>query len=107
MESASDLIPSMRRARLAYEFARARRALLGVVPVFAIVGATCLLSDSPAWTASLGLGMSMLGAVLLWYGRDLKHAVIPGIAAGSVPLMLVLCARHFGHICSGISCSTL
>jgi hypothetical protein len=106
MESTTDLGPTMRRARRAYELGRARRALLGFLPVLALVGVASLFSDSASWTVSVGLGVFFLGAVMLWHGRDLKRAVIPGVAAGSVPLVLVLCARHFGT-CTGMSCTTL
>jgi hypothetical protein len=107
MASVIDLASTLRRARRAYELARARRAVLGSLPVLVLVGLTCLFSDSPSWTLSLGLGMFSLGVVLLWRGRELKRAVIPGVAAGSVPLVLVLCAQHFGHLCTGTSCSAL
>jgi hypothetical protein len=107
MASVTELEPTLRRARRAYELGRARRALLGFLPVLGLVGGACLLSDSPSWTGSLGLCMFFLGVVMLWRGRDLKRAVLPGVAAGSVPLVLVLCARHFGHMCTGTSCSTL
>lgn len=107
MESTTDLESTMRGARRAYELGRARRALVGFLPALPVVGVACLFSDSPSWTVSVGLGMFFLGAVMLWHGRDLKRAVIPGVAAGSVPLVLVLCARHFGHVCTGMSCTTL
>jgi hypothetical protein len=107
MDSATDLERTMRRARRAYELGRARRALLGFLPVLLLVGAACLFSDRASWTAAFGLGMFLFGSVMLWYGRDLKRAVLPGVAAGSVPLILVLCARHFGHLCTGASCTSL
>ncbi len=107
MVSAIDLETTLRRARRAYELGRARRSLLGFLPALLLVGAVGLLSDNPAWTVSLGLCMFFLGSVLLWRGRGLKRAVIPGVAAGSVPLVLVLVARQFGHMCTGVSCTTL
>lgn len=43
---------------------------------------------------------------MLWYGRDPQKAVLPGIAAGLVPLALALCANHM-HACSAEGCSSL
>jgi len=107
MESATDLTLMMRRARRAYELGRARRAVLGFAPVVVLVAAAYVFGDGDSWTASLGLALFVCGAAMLWYGRELKHAVLPGIAAGSVPLVLVLCARQFGGFCTGLSCTAL
>jgi hypothetical protein len=42
----------------------------------------------------------------LWYGRDPQRAVLPGVAAGLVPLVLALCANHV-HACGVDGCTTL
>jgi hypothetical protein len=92
------------RARLRYELARARRALLGFLPVFVIVAAAALFAKRPTTTVAFGIAVFAVGAVLLWYGRDLKRAVLPGVAAGLVPLVIALCANHVEHGCMGDHC---
>ncbi len=95
------------RARLRYELARARRSLLGFVPVLAVVGVAALFAKRPTSTVAFGIAVFALGVVLLWYGRELKRAVLPGVAAGLVPLVLALCANHVEHGCMGDRCMTL
>jgi hypothetical protein len=95
------------RARVHYEFARMRRALLGFAPVLAVVAAAALLAKHPSTTVAFGIATFAAGTVLLWYGRDLRRAVLPGVAAGFVPLVLALCANHVGHACMGDRCMAL
>jgi hypothetical protein len=68
-----------------------------------IVAVAAAFARVPSVTAALGLGVFMTGVVFLWYGRDLKRAVLPGVAAGLVPLVFALCASHFHH-CSDDAC---
>ena len=95
------------RARIHYELARLRRALLGFAPALAIVAIAALIAKHPSTTVGFGIAMFAVGAVLLWYGRDLRRAVLPGVAAGLVPLVLTLCANHMGHACMGDRCMSL
>jgi hypothetical protein len=53
---------------------------------------------------ALGAGVFVLGATLLWYGRDPARAVLPGLAAGFLPMCLALCTRHLGHMCTDAEC---
>jgi hypothetical protein len=92
------------RARLKYEWSRARRAVLGFAPAIGLVLVAALLGKSPRWSLGFGGLMFAYGAALLWYGRDLKRAVLPGVVAGLVPLTFALCASHVGHMCSGDRC---
>lgn len=94
-----------RRARLGYELARARRALVGVLPVLAIVGIAALLTHRPSSTVAFGLVTAAAGAFMLWYGRDPQRAVLPGVAAGLIPLVAALCANHFHH-CGPDGCTS-
>lgn len=108
MESVSDnLDRTLKRARFRYEWVRARRALLGFLPVFGLVGAACALSDRPGRALAFGLALFVLGAIVLWYGRDLRRSVLPGVAAGVVPMLLVLGAEHVGHVCTGPTCTSV
>ena len=96
-----------RRARLKYEWSRLSRALLGFAPVLLIVVLAACVAKRPSSTLLFGAGMFSVGVVLLWYGRDLKRAVLPGLAAGFVPMVLALCANHMGHYCTGDECMSL
>lgn len=51
--------------------------------------------------------MFVVGVALLWYARDIRRAVLPGLALGIFPLALTLCANHMGHACMGDHCMTL
>lgn len=92
------------RARFKYEWSRARRAVLGFAPAIGLIVVAALLGKSPRWSLTFGALMFAYGAALLWYGRDLKRAVLPGVIAGLVPLTLALCASHVGHVCTGDHC---
>jgi hypothetical protein len=96
-----------RRARLKYEWSRARRAVAGFAPAAVIVIAAALLGNRPASTLAIGSALFVSSAILLWYGRDLRRAVLPGVVAGMVPLTFALCANHFGHACTGDRCIML
>ena len=96
-----------RRARRSYELARLWRAVAGFSPILLVVAAAALLANRPSATLAFGLSTFGVGAALLWYGRDLRRAVLPGVVAGLVPLILVLCARHVEHMCMGDACMTL
>jgi hypothetical protein len=102
----TDLKPIERRVRLRYEWGRLRRALLGFAPVLAVVAIAVALARHPPVTVAFGLGAFLFGVILLWYGRDVRRAVLPGVAAGLVPLVLALCATHLHH-CTGDACMLL
>jgi hypothetical protein len=93
-----------RKVRLKYEWSRARRALLGFAPAIGVVILAALLARRPSTTLVFGASLFTVGVAMLWYGRDLKRAVLPGMAAGLVPLTFALCANHIGHVCTGQSC---
>jgi hypothetical protein len=58
------------------------------------------------YTLAFGSVLFFLGVALLWYGRSAKQAVIPGVAAGLVPLLFAICARQLHHVCGGDHCLT-
>ncbi|HKU41741.1 MAG TPA: hypothetical protein VJR89_26470 [Polyangiales bacterium] len=96
-----------RRVRLQYEWSRVQRALLGFAPVLLIVLAATLLTRKPRSALLFGGSMFVLGTLALWYGREIRRAVLPGLVAGLVPLTLALCANHLGHACTGDRCVAL
>jgi hypothetical protein len=101
-----DLSRVRRRVRWAYELARLRRALLGVAPLVVIVLLSACVAHRPVSTLWFGLATVSIGALMLWYGREPQRAVLPGIAAGLVPLVFALCANYL-HVCTAEGCSSL
>ncbi|HEY6562592.1 MAG TPA: hypothetical protein VI072_35235 [Polyangiaceae bacterium] len=95
------------RARLKYEWSRAKRALIGFAPVLVLVALAAWIGQRPSTAALFGAILFATGVTLLWYGRDLRRAVLPGIVAGIVPLAFALCANEIGHACTGSGCMSL
>lgn len=93
-----------RRVRRSYEWSRVRRAVLGVVPLILVVLIAAWVGPRPGSTILIGSVAAVWGALLLWYGRDLRRAVLPGVAAGLIPLTFALCANLVGHVCTGNRC---
>ena len=95
-----------RKARLAYELARLRAALLGVVPLVALLGVATLTSHRAGAALTFGVVAVIASSMMLWYGRGPQRAVLPGLVAGVVPLALALCANH-AHSCGSGACASL
>jgi hypothetical protein len=102
----TDLARVERRVRLAYELGRLRASLLGMAPVVPVAALAVLLTQRPVSALVFGVLTVATGAGMLFYGRDAQRAVLPGVAAGLVPLVLALCASHVHH-CGPDGCSTL
>jgi hypothetical protein len=102
MESA-DLQRAENLARRAYELTRVRRAALAFAPVLLLILGAALIGERVGYILAFGSGLFVLGVGLLWYGRGVKRAVLPGLAAGFVPLIFGLCARYM-HNCVGPGC---
>jgi hypothetical protein len=92
------------RARVRYELGRLRRALLGFAPVSILVALAAIFAKKPTFTVAIGVAVFAVGAIFLWYGREVRRAVLPGVAAGIVPLVFALCANNIGHLCTGDRC---
>ncbi|MFZ5890734.1 MAG: hypothetical protein ACOY0T_06750 [Myxococcota bacterium] len=99
-----DLQELERRLKRKYEWTRLRRALLGLLPLMLVVLLTMQISKRPASALIFGSVAVTWGTLLLWYGRDVRRAVLPGVAAGLVPLTFALCANAMGHVCTGERC---
>lgn len=102
----TDLAQIQRRVRVAYEVGRLRLAVLGILPAVVIVAVTASVTHRPMSALWIGVALVTIGATMLWYGREPQRAVLPGIAAGLVPLVLALCANHI-NACDIGGCSTL
>lgn len=96
-----------RRARYHYELVRARRAVVGFAPALVVVALAALVNERASSAVLFGSLLFVLGASLLWYGRDLRRAVLPGLGVGLFPLVCALCANRFDHACVGGSCTSL
>jgi hypothetical protein len=96
-----------RRARRKYEMARARRAVLGFAPALLVVAVAAFMNHHSSTALVFGTAMFLVGAGLLWYGGDLRRAVLPGLGMGLLPLAFALCANHVGHACMGDRCMAL
>lgn len=101
-----ELLRLRRRVRWAYELARLRGALLGAAPVLAVVIAAAYFGHRSSSTLGFGAAAVAAGVGMLWYGRDPQRAVLPGVMAGLVPLVLALCANQV-HACGVDGCTTL
>ncbi len=107
MGSIEDTIDPLRReARIGYELARLRRALWGSVPVVLIVIVAALLGRHPSSTLAVGLVAAMASVAMLSWGRDPQKAVLPGVAAGLLPLGFALVASRV-HLCGAHGCTSL
>jgi hypothetical protein len=107
MDSA-DLSRIRQRMRRAYEWSRLRRAAVGFAPVLVLVSAAVVLGHDPGVVAILGCVLFLTGVGVLWYGHDVRRSVLPGVAAGLIPLVATLCAHHVGRACSfGDCCMTV
>ncbi len=92
-----DLARVERRVRLAYELGRLRLSLLGVLPLVLVVAVAVLVTQRPLSALGFGALAVVAGGAMLFYGRDPQRAVLPGVAAGLLPLTLALCAKHVHH----------
>jgi hypothetical protein len=100
-----DIAQLQKRVRRAYEFARLRQAALGMVPVVVIVVLATCFTHRPMSAIVFGTVAVISGLLMLWFGREAQKAVLPGIAAGVVPLVFALCANYV-HSCGMHGCST-
>ena len=99
-----DLDALKRRARAAYERGRLWRACVEAWPVIVVVAVALAFTSRPGIVAVLGLGLTLGVIALGWYGHGWQRAIVPGLLAGSLPLVAGLGACHIPHACSGPEC---
>ncbi len=95
------------RARRAYERGRARRALIGALPLVGISIIAGLMDHRWTSIAAVGSLLVAIAAVFLWRGRGLGRGVLPGAAVGIIPFTAVHVAQMVGHVCAGNACWSL
>jgi len=93
------------QARRGYEWSRLRRALLGAVPIAALVTASAIAAPKPFASALVGAFLVFAGIAALWAGRGLQKALLPSILAWSLPLAAALGATRLGHAWLGSACT--
>lgn len=100
----SDVEALKKRLRRVYELRRLRNAILGFVPMLGLIVLAAAVGGRIALAATAGAVLFVLGVVSLWYGREPGRGVLPGAIAGSIALVLALCANQMGHFCTGERC---
>jgi hypothetical protein len=98
--------PSVRheRARRAYELGRWRHGLGAAPAVLVMVALSFGLGGNPALASAAGVALLGLSVVFGWRGQVWGRAVLPGLLAGSAPLVLPPLLRSAGYCCIGNSC---
>ncbi len=94
-----------RRARLAYELSRMRRALLAASPVLALATIAALVSPSPTRVVPFAILSFGAAALMVWQSRSMSRAALVGMLAGVVPLALSLAANQW-HACGPHGCAS-
>lgn len=94
-----------RRARQRYELARLGRALAGAAPVALFALIALALHGAELRALALASTLVAFTVFMLFYGRDLQRAVLPGAIAGLAPFTLAYAASVMSG-CGTAGCST-
>lgn len=92
------------RVRRAYELGRFRfgfRSGLFVLPLLVLSLVAC---HQPVLSLVVGVLLLTIAVTFRWRGKAYGRAVMPGLLAGSAPMMLPLLLRGAGHCCIGGAC---
>lgn len=100
-----DLEELEQRAHAAYERGRWRRASLDAWPVLVLVGLAFAFGSRPWSVAMLAAVLLATVVVMGHHGRAWKRAIVPGLVAGSLPMVVGLSACHIPHACGGPACT--
>jgi hypothetical protein len=92
------------QAKRAYEVGRLREAAAFAVFVVPMVVLSLLVCQQPGLSGLGGSVLLSLAVGFRWRGGALGRAVLPGLLAGSVPLVLPVLMRSSGHCCIGGAC---
>jgi hypothetical protein len=96
---------SLRRgARRAYELGRLQRAVSTALVVLPLLALSLVLCRQPAVTLLAGAVLLALAVGFRWWGGAPGRAVLPGLLAGSAPLVLPFLLRTSGYCCVGGVC---
>lgn len=92
------------RARRAYELGRWRHGLRVAPFVLAMVALSVAMGGSPWLAASAGVALLGVAVTFRWRGQVWGRAVMPGLLAGSAPLVLPPLLRSAGSCCIDGTC---
>jgi hypothetical protein len=93
-----------RRARAAYERGRWQRACIEAWPVLGLGGLAIAFGSRPGLAAVLAAILLVSVVVLGHRGGAWRRAIVPGLVAGSLPMVVGLSACHIPHVCGGSVC---
>jgi hypothetical protein len=98
----SDVAAVRERLRRRYELARARRALIVLIPILAMAGLTWRVAGDLWGPIFGGALLSVVGVVFLWRGQAAGRVVVPAMLAGAVPFACALWAHCAGERSVGV-----
>lgn len=87
------------RAKRAYELERLRLGVVAALPVVPLVALSMCVSGGPKLALSAGILLAALAVCLRARGQAYGRALMPGLLAGTVPLLLPMALRASGHCC--------
>lgn len=103
---ALDLVLLERGVRRTYELARLRDALVGGLPLAVLAGVAVWLGPQRWFVGAVGVALVVAVVGYFWHGLGAAKAVLPGVGAGLVPLVLTHVANGFGPGCTAHGCGT-
>lgn len=103
---AHDLAMVRRQSRRAYELGRVRSALIDGIPLVLLAVVAAWLGPRPWFDAVVAAMLCATGLVFLWRGQTAGRAVMPGVAAGLVPLTLTHIANGLSPGCGSGQCTS-
>jgi hypothetical protein len=95
------------KARRSYERTRVVRAVGAASPAIVPILLVELAGHASSWLPIIGVALYSTGGFLLWRGQHWGRGVLPGAAAGIIPLVLALCAMAFPYTCSSAMCTSI
>lgn len=99
-----DSIDARAQVKRAYELSRVQLGLRAALPVVAMTALSISLSGRIATTLALGALLFVFATVLRARGQAPGRALVPGLLAGSAPLLIPLMLRGAGHCCINGAC---
>jgi hypothetical protein len=104
MTSTTDMTHPRADARRAYELGRLKLGLRTAALAIPMLGLSVAAGGKPATTALAGAALVVLSVYFRWRGQAWGRGVLPGLIAGSLPLVLPPLLRSSGHFCMGGGC---
>lgn len=103
----ADLAPLRLRGRRAYEQARLRLGVRAGLLALPLTALSLLFAEAPSMSLSAGALLAATVGFLRFSGNELERAIVPGLLAGSPPLLLPMLLRKSAWCCVGGMCAPL